>query len=150
MYKMAAVQVRLVQDRTIAYSACVDSTEQAANAARALIGDDADREYFAVLHMDHKNKVISSCIVSVGTISACLVHPREVFKSAILANAARIVLVHNHPSGDPTPSPEDWAITEMLMDAGKILGINVLDHIVLGEGTKYAALRELRPGFGWE
>lgn len=149
MYKMAAVQVRLVQDRTIAYKTCIDSTQQAVNAARALIGDDADREYFAVLHLDQKNKVVSSCIVSVGTVSATLVHPREVFKSAILANASRIILVHNHPSGDPTPSPDDWEITIGLIEAGRILGINVLDHIVLGE-NKHESLRELRPYIGWD
>ena len=149
MYKMAAVQVRLVQDREIAYKAAIDGVDQAANAARALIGDDADREYFAVLHLNQRNKVVSACIVSVGTVSATLVHPREVFKSAILANASRIVLVHNHPSGDPSPSQEDWVITSNLIDAGKILGITICDHIVLGD-KNYNSLRELNPRLGWD
>ena len=73
-----------------------------------------------------------------------MVHPREVFKAALLANAASIVLAHNHPSGDPAPSPDDVALTRRLVDAGRLLGVEVLDHIVIGEG-RYVSVREL----GW-
>ncbi|MNI91173.1 hypothetical protein D3C73_1487960 [compost metagenome] len=73
--------------------------------------------------------------VSSGTLNASLVHPRETFKLAILANAASIIGCHNHPSGDPTPSPEDVEITERIRDAGSLMGIDLLDHIVLGEGS---------------
>jgi DNA repair protein RadC len=92
-----------------------------------------DREHFLMLALDGKNRVVGFEIVSVGTLTASLVHPREVFKAAILTNAAAIVVAHNHPSGDPTPSAEDRAITERLKQAGELLGIAVLDHVVLGD-----------------
>jgi DNA repair protein RadC len=93
-----------------------------------------DREMFAVVLLDGKNQVIGFNVVSVGSLTAALVHPREVFKPAILANAAAIILVHNHPSGDPEPSAEDRAITARLKEAGELLGIRVLDHVVIGDG----------------
>ena len=92
-----------------------------------------DREHFLMLPLDGRNRVLGFEIVSVGTLTASLVHPREVFKTAILANAAAIIVAHNHPSGDPTPSAEDRAITQRLKDAGELLGIRLLDHVVLGE-----------------
>lgn len=94
----------------------------------------ADREEFLVVPLDGKNRALGFHVVSVGTLTASLVHPREVFKAAILANAAAIVVVHNHPSGDPTPSAEDQAITERLKQAGALLGIRLLDHVVIGDG----------------
>lgn len=93
-----------------------------------------DREEFLVIPLDGKNRAMGFHVVSVGTLTASLVHPREVYKLAILANAAAIILVHNHPSGDPTPSAEDIAITQRLKDAGEILGIRILDHVVIGDG----------------
>ena len=81
--------------------------------------------------LDAKNRLISRETVSVGHLTAALVHPREVFKAAILANAAAIALVHNHPSGDPEPSREDVEITRRLVKAGELLGIPVLDHVVV-------------------
>lgn len=93
-----------------------------------------DRETFVVVLLDGKNQVLGFNVVSVGSLTAALVHPREVFKPAILANAAAIVLVHNHPSGDPEPSAEDRAITERLKQAGELVGIRILDHVVIGDG----------------
>lgn len=89
-------------------------------------------EEFWVLCCDVKNKVVASAMVGRGTLDATLVHPREVFKVAILSGAASVVLVHNHPSGDPEPSAEDAALTRRLAEAGTLLGIPVLDHIVCG------------------
>ena len=94
-----------------------------------------DREHFVVLLVNRKNEVIGINTVSVGSLSASIVSPREVFKPAILANAAALICAHNHPSGDPKPSAEDRAITERLYDAGKLLDIQVLDHIIIGDGT---------------
>jgi DNA repair protein RadC len=91
-----------------------------------------DREAFMVLALNTKNTVLGLNIVSMGTISSSIVHPREVFKSAILLNASCIMLVHNHPSGEPEPSKDDISITERLVDAGKLLGIQVIDHIIVG------------------
>ncbi len=96
---------------------------------------DVDREHFVVLLLDQKNKVLGIHTVSIGSLTASVVHPRETFKIAILANCAHIVLGHNHPSGDPQPSREDRTLTARLVEAGKLLGISVRDHIVIGDGT---------------
>jgi DNA repair protein RadC len=93
------------------------------------------------LLLDIKNKVIGINTVSIGNLNSSIVHPREVFKPAILSNAASILLAHNHPSGDPEPSREDVAITTRLVEAGKILGIDVIDHLILGDGC-YHSLKE--------
>jgi DNA repair protein RadC len=93
-----------------------------------------ERELFAVLLLDGKNRVRAEVAVSEGTLTAALVHPREVFRPAIRGGAAAVILVHNHPSGDATPSAEDAAITERLRQAGDLLGIRVLDHVVIGAG----------------
>ena len=93
-----------------------------------------DREMFVVLLLDGKNGVLGFNIVSIGSLNAALVHPREVFKPAILANAAAIVLLHNHPSGSAEPSAEDKALTARLEQVGELLGIRVVDHVVVGDG----------------
>lgn len=100
-----------------------------------------DREHFLALLLNSKHGVIDVALVAIGTLNATLVHPREVFKEAIRHSAAAVVLAHNHPSGDPTPSPEDHALTAQLLAAGEILGIRVMDHLVLGE-ARYVSLRE--------
>ena len=94
-----------------------------------------DREHFVVLMLDQKNKVIAINTVSIGSLTASVVHPREVFKPAILSNAAALILAHNHPSGQPQPSQEDRVLTVRLVAAGKLLGISVLDHVIIGSGT---------------
>jgi DNA repair protein RadC len=91
------------------------------------------KEYFLSLHLDGKNKVSCIDMVSVGSLNQSIVHPREVFKSALLSSSAGIILLHNHPSGDPTPSMEDIEITRRLKEGGELLGIMVLDHIIIGE-----------------
>jgi DNA repair protein RadC len=94
----------------------------------------ADREEFVVLLLDVKNKLLGFHVVSIGSLTSSIVHPREVYKIAILGNAAAIILLHNHPSGDPTPSAEDLHITNRLRQVGDVLGIKVLDHVVIGDG----------------
>lgn len=94
-----------------------------------------DQEKFVVACLDTKHRVQCVVVVTVGTLDASLVHPREVFKPAILEGSSAVVLSHNHPSGDTTPSREDHAVTEQLTEAGKLLGITVLDHIIHGDGT---------------
>ena len=100
-----------------------------------------EREVFSVLLLDGKNRVQSEVTVSEGSLTAALVHPREVFAPAIRAAAAAVILVHNHPSGDPTPSAEDRAITERLRQVGELVGIRVLDHVVVGRG-RWASMAE--------
>jgi DNA repair protein RadC len=119
------------------------STEQrlrcSADAARLLWAylDGVDREHFVIVLLDQKNQVIGINTVSMGSLRAGVVHPREVFKPAILANAATLICGHNHPSGDTVPSQEDRLITTRLVSAGKLLGINVVDHIIIGSAGKY-------------
>jgi DNA repair protein RadC len=96
-----------------------------------------DREYFVVFFLDQKNRLTGVHTVSMGSMTASVVHPREVFKAAILAQAAAIVCGHNHPSGDVQPSQEDRAITIRLYQAGKLLGINLIDHVIIGTPNVY-------------
>lgn len=92
------------------------------------------KEYFFAIHLDGKNRICCIEEVSVGSLNQSVVHPREVFKTALLSSAAAIILMHNHPTGDPTPSAEDMAITRRLKEAGDLIGISVLDHIIIGNG----------------
>jgi DNA repair protein RadC len=95
---------------------------------------DSRKEYFLVLLLDGKNRIIRRVQVSEGSLNQSIVHPREVFSPAVRESAAAVILVHNHPSGDPAPSAEDIAVTRRLREAGEIMGIRVLDHIVVGDG----------------
>ena len=105
--------------------------------------ENEDREHFVTMMLDVKNRVIGIHTVSIGTLNASLVSAREVFKAAILCNAASIILAHNHPSGDLTPSPEDIQVTDVLRKAGKLLYIEVLDHVIVGEEGTHSSLRRL-------
>jgi DNA repair protein RadC len=93
-----------------------------------------DRENFVAVLLNTKNEVIGTPTVSVGTLSSSLVHPREVFKPAVRASAASVILAHNHPSGKVEPSREDREVTRRLSEAAEILGIEVLDHVIVGDG----------------
>ena len=99
------------------------------------------KESFIAILLSTKNHVLKTPVISVGSLNASIVHPRELFREAINASAAAVILAHNHPSGDPSPSPEDVSLTRKLVDAGKLLDIPVLDHIVLGDG-KYISFKE--------
>ena len=105
-----------------------------------------DREQFVVCGLDAKHHIIGLNVVSVGSLTVSIVHPREVFKPLILMNAAAFICAHNHPSGDPTPSPEDHALTARLRQAAEVLGINLLDHIVLGDGRNHSFADQGWPG----
>lgn len=99
------------------------------------------KEHFVCLFLNTKNHIISQETLSMGSLNASIVHPREVFRAAIKCSSASVIFAHNHPSGDPTPSPEDAALTKRLVDAGKIIGIEVLDHLVIGD-MKFVSLKE--------
>ncbi len=92
------------------------------------------KEQFWAVHLSAKNRILCLDLVSVGSLCASVVHPREVFKSVLLSSASAILVVHNHPSGDTTPSAEDREITRRLKEAGEMLGIRILDHVIVGEG----------------
>ena len=142
MYRIPVYRVQLVRDGSQKTER--KKVSQPAVAANVLwqFLERADREHFVVVLLDTQNQIIGIHTVTVGTLDASLVHPREIFKAAILANSAAILLAHNHPSGDPTPSAEDRSVTRLLVDAGIVLGIEVLDHVVLGESPRYYSFRE--------
>ena len=103
--------------------------------------EEKDRELFVVIPLNTKNVPLGVNLVAVGSVDSATVHPREVFKPAILASATSIILAHNHPSGDPQPSRQDKTLTHKLVEAGELLGIEVLDHIIVGRG-RYYSLRD--------
>ncbi|MGE5654734.1 MAG: RadC family protein [Bacillota bacterium] len=110
----------------------------------ALVGNELrqlTQEHFVVLSLDSKNQLVGKDDTFTGTLNSSLVHPREVFNRAVRRSAASVVVVHNHPSGDPQPSREDNEVTRRLSEAGKLLGIELLDHIIIGDG-RYVSLRE--------
>jgi len=128
-------ELKVVRERRQGYGTVrrVRDARQVYDAFREEFGR-LDREMFVALLLDGKNQVLGFNVVSIGSLTAALVHPREVFKPAILSSAASLILVHNHPSGDPEPSAEDRAITDRLRHAGDLIGIKILDHVVVGDG----------------
>ena len=119
-----------LRDPASVHAACADMAQLA-------------QEAFAVLTLNTKNKLIARHLVTLGLLDTSMVHPREVFRPVILDSAAAVILIHNHPSGDPTPSAEDLRVTRQIVDAGKVLGIRVLDHVIIGRGDNpHCSLRE--------
>lgn len=94
--------------------------------------ENLDREYFVAIYLDRKGNVNAYETISIGSLDSTIVHPREVFKTAILTSSASIILAHNHPSGDPTPSKEDLNVTRRLVEVGELIGISVIDHVIIG------------------
>jgi len=97
-----------------------------------------DRETFYLLSLNTKNGIIAIRTISIGSLNSNVVHPREVFKAAILDSASSVIVAHNHPSGDASPSKEDLAITKNLVETGKIIGITLTDHVIIGDGRHYS------------
>jgi DNA repair protein RadC len=143
-------QTMKLRELTIRYSVKKDGDGQAVivgrsitsprDSAAALVAllQDEPTEVFAIICLTTKYRVIAYHEVSRGTLDSTLVHPREVFKAALLANAAAIIVCHNHPSGDPTPTVDDIEVTRRLAATGQVVGIEVLDHIVVGDGRYYS------------
>lgn len=135
--KVAQIRAALELGRRVAMATAWDrpAIKSPENAA-ALVMEEMrhlDREHFWALLLNTKNQVLSREIVSIGTLNSSAIHPRELYKAAIRRSAAGVILVHNHPSGDPTPSQQDIDVTKRLIEAGNIIGINVLDHLVIGD-----------------
>ena len=132
------VQVKMVKEHSVLYSARrIQSASDVDALVRQFI-EDLDREAMVVVALNAKSEPICLQVVSTGSLSASIVHPREVFKVAILSNAYSILLAHNHPSGDTTPSQEDISITKRLKNAADIMGVPMLDHIIIGSGNYYS------------
>jgi DNA repair protein RadC len=132
-------RLRMVRDGSETYE--VVSGPESLGPSLIPLFDGWDREIMIAVALDARNRPIGSHIVSVGTLSASLVHPREVLKFALLANSASIILAHNHPSGERTPSKEDIELTRRMCKAGEIMGIKILDHLVFG-GEEYLSMKE--------
>ena len=137
-------RVVLVKEKVWRYELPRETTspEKAYNAIKAITNvQEEAQEVFGILILNTKNKIVAVHEVSRGTLNASMVHPREVFKPAVLHNAAAIICFHNHPSGDLEPSREDIEITKRLVVAGKIMGIEILDHIIVSD-DRYVSLKE--------
>jgi DNA repair protein RadC len=135
-YHIPIYKVQLVRDSNIpSEQRHIRSAADATQLLRTYL-EGTDREHFVVILLDTKNKIIGINTISTGSINASVVHPREVFKPAIVSNANAIICGHNHPSGDPLPSKEDRVLTQRLFEGGKLLGIAVLDHVIIGDGTE--------------
>ena len=136
--------LKMIKEDSVPYEApVIKSPAEVYRAATQLLAlHEEPEEHFCIFCLNTKNKIVGVHTISIGSLSATIVHPREVFKAALLNNASAIILIHNHPSGDPEPSRQDIETTRRLVEAGEILGIDVLDHVVVGDG-KYISLKEL-------
>lgn len=126
----------------------IKSPSDAAQFLAALIGN-SEQELFVVLCLDTRNRVIANDILYKGTVNTSLVRTAEVFRGAIRRNSTGVIISHNHPSGDPEPSPEDINLTRRLVDAGKLLEVDILDHIVVGSFNRYMSMRERNYHIDW-
>lgn len=127
------VSVRLVKETSLLYkNRSIRSPEDGYDLFKQFLGE-LDREYFVIMCLDVKNQPTAINICHIGSLNSSIVHPREVMKTAILSNAASVIVCHNHPSGNPEPSQEDIHVTKRLKDVGDLLGISLLDHIILGD-----------------
>ncbi|MBH6948099.1 DNA repair protein RadC [Clostridioides difficile] len=145
--KIPAKRVDIVSLKLVKESSVLYETRKISNPydAYRLVKNflvDSYREKFVVVCLDTKNQPVSIEIVSIGTVNSAMVHPREVFKVAVLSNASKIICFHNHPSGNTNFSKEDEVITKRLQKCGEILGIELVDHIVVGDDDKYFSFKE--------
>jgi DNA repair protein RadC len=140
MEKKSMIKIKSLEVREIEYSydkrPKISSMEDVVKTVKPMIAD-PNKEFFMALYLNTKNGVMKQEVISIGSLSANVVHPREIFKTACMVSAAFIIVAHNHPSGDPTPSREDIEITKKLYEAGKMMGIELLDHVILGYDRYY-------------
>lgn len=139
--RVSIISLKMVKESSLLYkNRSIRSPEDGYQLLKQFLGD-VDREYFIVVCLDTKNQPTAINICHIGSLNASLVHPREVMKPAILSNSASIIVGHNHPSGQAEPSQEDINVTRKLVEAGKIIGIDLLDHIVMGVDS-FVSLKE--------
>jgi DNA repair protein RadC len=140
--RVSIVSLKMVREGSILYEVRkISSPKDALELGRRFLEDETT-EHLIACCVDTKNHPISISTISIGSLSSSIVHPRDVFKFAILSNAASLIIFHNHPSGDPEPSPEDINITNRLAEVGKIIGIDLIDHIIIGSESRYCSLKE--------
>lgn len=134
--RLQLVEVELVSVEVSKPPLTVKTPDDAVRALEQLIGS-KDREHLVAMHLDARNQVVSFEVISKGTTTAALVHPREVMKAAILSNASAFILAHNHPSGDPSPSTEDKEVLKRMHAVGKLIGIPMVDFIIVSPGGNW-------------
>lgn len=135
------VSIKMVKESSFLYQTrTISSPKDAYEMIKEQL-EGLDREQFIIACLNTKNEPTNISVVSVGSLNKAIVHPREVFKTAILSNASSIMAFHNHPSGDTTPSDQDIQLTNRLYEAGELLGIKVLDHLIIGDGS-FTSLKE--------
>ena len=135
------VSIKMVKESSFLYQTrTISSPKDAYEMIKEQL-EGLDREQFIIACLNTKNEPTNISVVSVGTLNKAIVHPREVFKTAILSNAASIMAFHNHPSGETTPSQQDIQLTNRLYEAGELIGIKLLDHLIIGDGT-FTSLKE--------
>jgi DNA repair protein RadC len=140
--RVSIIKTMIIKERTMLYGARqVNTPALAAELARDLFAN-SDREMLIVASLDAKCNPLSLEIAAIGNVNTCIVSPREIFKHAIVTNAVHIMIYHNHISGDCTPSNEDISVTKRLIEAGELLGIPLLDHVIIGDGNSYLSIRE--------
>lgn len=136
--RISVVSIKMIRESSVLYNIRrISEPKDIVDLGKKFL-DELDREELIVACLNAKNEVNSVNVVLIGSLNNSIVHPREVFKTAILSNAASIVMIHNHPSGDVTPSKEDKEITLRIKESGTILGIKLLDHIIIGNDTYYS------------
>lgn len=140
--RVGIVSLKLVKEKSVLYETrTIRSPYDAYKLIRNFLID-SDREKFVVACLDTKNQPVNISVVSIGSVNSAIVHPREVFKVAMLSNASKIICFHNHPSGNLKCSKEDENITNRLKECGEILGIELVDHIIVGDNDKYFSFKE--------
>ena len=148
MEEINLISLKVIREKSIGYTFNpILKPEDIFKMVKGLIGD-ADREYFLVINVDVKNKPTSIEITSIGTLTEANIHPREIFKNAYLLSASFIICIHNHPSGDPTPSIEDIEITKRLKKIGEVHAIYLQDHLIIGK-NKYYSFYEFIKRLNW-
>lgn len=142
MRRLNVVKLQMLKEKTFPYNTnVIRSPIDVADLLREFIGKE-DREHFVLVCLDTKNKIAALNTVSIGSLNSAIVTPREIFKCAILANSSSIIVGHNHPSGCPTESREDIQVTERIKESGRLLVIELLDHIIIGDDGDYVSLKE--------
>lgn len=131
-------EVKVRYSRKIKTKTDIRSARDVANFVRTKVLQDNSKEHVVLLCLDGSHSVAAYNVVSIGTATSAPIHPREVFQAAILAGSVSIVLAHNHPSGSTEPSPEDIKVTKLMQDAGKVVGIKLLDHVIVGDYDHYS------------
>lgn len=146
MKHIQIVRLMQVKEKSLSYETkIISNCKTAAEIAHKFL-EGVDREYFGVICLNAKNKINSINTVSIGAVDKCMITQRESYKTAILSNSVSVIFFHNHPSGDPEPSRHDIELTKALIQGGKILGVTVHDHIIVGDcDSKFVSLKETNP-----